>query len=77
MLILTRRMGEKVIISAGDSKIVVTFIGNSFYSLHGKDVISKTIRLGFEADDDTIIHREEIYNRIILNNDPITEIKHG
>lgn len=51
MLILTRRVGESVMI--GDN-ITVTTLG----------VKGSQVRLGFEAPDDVEIHREEIYLRI-------------
>ena len=51
MLILTRRLGEAIII--GDNiKIVVAGIQNN------------QIKLGFEAPKEIAIHREEIYNKI-------------
>ena len=51
MLILTRRIGESVIIA---DNIKVTTLG----------VKGSQVRLGFEAPDDIEIHREEIYLRI-------------
>jgi carbon storage regulator len=51
MLILTRRIGEKLII--GD-EISVTIL----------DVKGSQVRIGVHAPDDVSIHREEIYNRI-------------
>ncbi len=50
MLILTRRRGERIII--GD--IVITMLG-----INGNQA-----RLGFEAPDETEIHREEVYLKI-------------
>ena len=51
MLILTRRIGEKLII--GD-EISVTILG----------VKGHQVRIGVHAPDDVTIHREEIYDRI-------------
>jgi carbon storage regulator len=52
MLILTRRVGESLIIS-DDMKVTVLGIkGNQ-------------IRIGVSAPRDVAVHREEIYNRIL------------
>lgn len=51
MLILIRKIGEAIIIN-DDTKIMVLGIVN------GK------VRLGFEAPENVIIHREEIWDRI-------------
>ncbi|MBT8069698.1 MAG: carbon storage regulator CsrA [Xanthomonadales bacterium] len=51
MLILTRRVGEKLII---DGDITITLAG----------IRGNQIRLGIEAPKEVTIYREEIYNRI-------------
>ena len=52
MLILHRRLDEKIIIGNGLVTITVTEIGNDH------------VRLGFEAPRELLIYREEIQRRI-------------
>lgn len=55
MLILTRRVGETLVI--GDD-IVVNVLG----------VKGNQVRIGVEAPKDVSVHREEIYDRIQADN---------
>ena len=55
MLILTRRIGETLIIDDGTGKLEkVTVLG----------VKGNQVRLGIDARKDVEVHREEIYDRI-------------
>lgn len=55
MLILTRRVGETIII---DDDVEVTVL-----SVKGNQV-----RLGIKAPEDIAVHREEIYERLMNDN---------
>ena len=52
MLILTRRIGEKLVI---DDNVIITIMGAK----------GNQIRIGIEAPRDVQVHREEIYQRIL------------
>ena len=51
MLILTRRVGESIMIG-DDTKVVVLSVQGS------------QVRVGIDAPSDVTVHREEIYERI-------------
>lgn len=55
MLILTRRIGETVLIN---DDIYITVLG----------VKGNQVRLGFDAPQDVIIHRQEIHQKLKMNN---------
>ena len=52
MLILTRRIGEKLVI---DENVIVTILAAK----------GSQIRIGIEAPRDVQVHREEIFQRIL------------
>lgn len=58
MLILTRRVGEKIVIGHPAGDIVVTVLG----------VRGGNVRIGIKAPKDVQVHREEIYKRIVAGN---------
>lgn len=60
MLILTRRVGESLMV--GDD-ITVTVLG----------VKGNQVRIGVNAPRDVAVHREEIYNRIQEDQPPPTK----
>lgn len=57
MLILSRRIGETLVVGEGDNAITVTVLG----------VEGRSIRLGTKAPDSVPVHRLEIHNRIQLD----------
>lgn len=54
MLILTRRVGESLIIEIDGKKVTATVLG----------VKGNQVRVGVDAPKDVAVHREEIYDRI-------------
>jgi len=52
MLILTRRIGESLVV--GDKEIIVTILG----------IKGNQIKIGIEAPKNVSVHREEIFMRI-------------
>jgi len=55
MLILTRKAGEAIVI---DDNITIRLI----------EIKGNQIKLGIEAPEDIIIHRQEVYSRILAEN---------
>lgn len=54
MLILTRRINEKLVIDFNGKKVEVSVLG----------IKGNQVRIGCNADRDVEIHREEIWNKI-------------
>lgn len=54
MLILSRRPNESLVITCGDTEIVVTVLG----------VKGNQVRIAVDAPKDVIVHREEVFDRI-------------
>ena len=55
MLILTRRVGEKIVIG---EEIKITLLG----------VAGRQIKIGVDAPRSIVVHREEVYQRIVEQN---------
>jgi len=62
MLILTRKVGERVVI--GDN-VVISVLGSRGHQ----------VRLGIEAPRDVAVHREEIYDRIQGESEEVMEVE--
>lgn len=60
MLVLTRKIGEGIAIG-DDVKIIVM------------QIKGKQVRLGIKASPNTIVHREEVYQRILEENKAASE----
>jgi carbon storage regulator len=54
MLILSRKVGESIIIGSGNDKVVLTVL----------EVRGGQIKLGISAPRELSVHREEIYQKI-------------
>ena len=52
MLVLTRAIGEKLIVNDGEIKLSIL------------EVKGNQVRIGIDAPKSVTVHREEIYNRI-------------
>lgn len=57
MLVLTRRIGESVVIGGGVTVTVLRVKGNQ-------------VRLGTDAPDEVAVHRKEVYEKIAQEKNP-------
>ena len=57
MLVLSRKIEESIVIGEEDGAIPLLRITVL-------DVVNGKVKLGFEADDDVSVFREEVWNRI-------------
>lgn len=58
MLILSRKIGESIIIKVGSNNIKITILESN----------NGTLKLGFEAPNDIKIYRSELYEEIVNQN---------
>lgn len=58
MLILSRKIGESIIIKVGSDNIKITILESN----------NGTLKLGFEAPNDIKIYRSELYEEIVNQN---------
>jgi carbon storage regulator len=63
MLVLTRRVGEKLVIG---ENVTVTVLG----------VKGNQIRIGIDAPRDITVNREEIYQRILKEREGLNSVRH-
>lgn len=54
MLVLSRKKNERIIIEVGGKKVEIVIV----------ELGPDKVRLGFEADKEIPIHRQEVYNAI-------------
>mgnify|MGYP005679488737 CR=1 FL=1 len=64
MLVLTRSVGERLMINGGEIKLSVL------------DVKGSQVRIGIEAPKEVTIHREEVFHRIQAQEAEVSE-KHA
>ena len=55
MLVLTRKQGEQIVASVGGHTIRIRMVG----------VRGKKVRLGITAPSEVVVHREEIWNKML------------
>lgn len=61
MLVLSRKVGEKIVIGNGNGIVVLTVLGINWDG--------NAIKLGFEADKTIPIHRKEVVDRMQADRD--------
>lgn len=70
MLVLSRRPNQRVFITVGNERIIIT-VTDIEAGKHGKKV-----RLGFECDPAISVNREELQLRIDKESNTITGVPH-
>jgi len=63
MLVLTRKLGEKIRI---DDNITISVV----------EIDARHVKIGIEAPRNVIVHREEVYQRIQEENRRASEVQH-
>ena len=64
MLVLTRKQDERIVVSIAGYTI----------NIHVLDVRGSKVRLGVDAPQEVEVHRDEIWQRIISENDTLKQL---
>ncbi len=64
MLVLTRKQDERIVVSIAGYTI----------NIHVLDVRGSKVRLGVDAPQEVEVHRDEVWQRIISENDALKQL---